>query len=163
MNVDRLLDRINARIVPHSDVEFELCFWTGRILKFGEGASAFQIVVNNELGLRALGSLDELAICEAYIDGSIDVKGDMIQLIDLRRTLPGGDGLWNQLGRRLMALVLGQVRTDRHAIARHYEFDHELYLSYLQATRCYSQAVFAYDNETLDAAQRRKLDLAIDA
>jgi cyclopropane-fatty-acyl-phospholipid synthase len=163
MNVDRLLDRINARILPHSHVAFELHFWTGRCLKLGQGAPTFQIVVNNELGLRALGSLDELAISEAYLGGSIDVKGDMIQLIDLRRTLLSGDGLRKQLRRRLMALVFGQVRTDRHAIAKHYEFDHELYLSYLQATRCYSQAVFAHDDEALDEAQRRKLDLAIDA
>lgn len=163
MNLDRLLARIKTTVLPRSRVPFELCFWTGRSLGFGQGSPAFQIVVNNQRGLGALGSLDELAICEAYLDGSIDVKGDMIQLIDLRRTLPSGDGLWNQLGRRLMALILGQIRTDRRAIAQHYEFDHELYLSYLQATRCYSQAVFTHDNETLDEAQRRKLALAIEA
>ena len=163
MNLNRLLDRINTTVLPHSDVPFELYFWTGRSLSFGQGAPAFQIVVNNERGLRALGSLDELVICEAYLEGSLDVKGDIIRLIDLRRTLPGGDGLWNQLGRRLMALILGQVRTDRRAIAQHYEFDHELYLSYLQATRCYSQAVFTHDDETLDEAQHRKLKLAIEA
>ena len=115
------------------------------------------------MGLALLGTLDELAICKAYLDESIDIKGDMIQLIELRRVLPDGDQLWNQLSRRLMALVLGQVWTDRHAIAQHYEFDHDLYLSYLQATRCYSQAVFAHDDETLDEAQRRKLELALEA
>jgi cyclopropane-fatty-acyl-phospholipid synthase len=163
MNLDRLLDRIKAKVLPHSDVPFELCFWTSRSVRFGEGSPAFRIVVNNERGLVALGSLDELAICEAYLDGSLDIDGDMLQLIDLRRTLPGGDRLGNQLRRRLTALILGQVRTDRRAIVQHYEFDHEFYLSYLQTTRCYSQAVFNRDDETLDEAQRRKLELAIGA
>jgi len=163
MNLDQVLDRIRTKVSPHSHVPFELCFWNGRSLRFGQGDPALQIVVNNERGLAALATFDELAICEAYLAESIDIKGDMIQLIDLRRVLPDGDRLWNQLGRRLMALVLGQVRTDRRAIAQHYEFDHDLYLSYLQATRCYSQAVFARDDEPLDEAQRRKLELAIEA
>jgi cyclopropane-fatty-acyl-phospholipid synthase len=163
MNLDQVMDRIRAKVSPRAQVPFELCFWNGRSLSFGQGDCALQIVVNNERGLGALATLDELAICEAYLDGSLDVKGDMIQLIELRRVLPDGDRLWNQLGRRLMALVLGQVRTDHRAIAQHYEFDHDLYLSYLQATRCYSQAVFARDDEPLDEAQRRKLELAIEA
>ncbi|MGO9919043.1 MAG: class I SAM-dependent methyltransferase [Isosphaeraceae bacterium] len=163
MNLDWVLDRIRTKVLAHSHVPFELRFWNGRSESFGQGNPAFQILVNNERGLAALGTLDELAICKAYLDASIDIKGDMIQLIELRRLLPDGDRLWNRLGRRLMALALGQVRTDRHAIAQHYEFDHDLYLCYLQATRCYSQAVFVRDDETLDEAQRRKLELALQA
>jgi cyclopropane-fatty-acyl-phospholipid synthase len=163
MNLDRVLDRIRTKVPPNSDVPFEVRFWNGRSLSFGQGDPALQIVVNNQRGLAALGTLEELTICEAYLNGAIDIKGDMLQLIELRKVLPDGDGLWNQLGRRLMAVMLGQVRTDRRAIAQHYEFDHDFYLSYLQATRCYSQAVFARDDEPLDEAQGRKLELAVEA
>ena len=57
---------------------------------------------------------------------------------------------------------MGQVHVDRRAIARHYEYDHDLYLSYLRETRCYSQAIYADDEEPLDHAQRRKLDLVLE-
>ena len=63
----------------------------------------------------------------------------------------------------MTAFLLGQVHVDRRAIARHYEFDHDLYLSYLKETRCYSQAVYAREDEPLDLAQRRKLDLVLEA
>lgn len=163
MNFERVVDRIQTRIAPRSNVPFELCFWTGRSIILGEGAPAFQIGVNDRRGLVALGSLDELAISNAYLNGSLDITGNMLHLLDLRRALPERDRWWNQLGRRLIALVFGQVQVDRRAISRHYEFDHDLYISYLQATRCYSQAVFEHDNELLDDAQRRKLDLALEA
>jgi len=163
MNLDRVVARIQKKIVPRSSLPFELRFWTGRSIVLGEGTPAFQIEVNDRRGLVALGSLDELAISNAYLNGSLDITGNMLHLLDLRQALPEGDRLWNQLGRRLIALILGQVRVDRRAISRHYEFDHDLYLSYLQATRCYSQAVFEHDNELLDDAQRRKLNLALEA
>ena len=67
----------------------------------------------------------------------------MLRLLDLRTALPEGDRWWNRMGRRLTAFLLGQVHVDHRAIARHYEFDHDLYLSYLKETRCYSQAVYA--------------------
>jgi cyclopropane-fatty-acyl-phospholipid synthase len=163
MNSDRLVERIQKQIVPRSSVPFEIRFWTGRSMVLGEGVPAFHIEVKDQRGLAALGSLDELAISNAYLHGSLDMHGDMLQLLEMRRALPGGDRWWHQLGRRLIARILGQVRVDRRAIARHYEFDHDLYLSYLQATRCYSQAVFAHDHELLDDAQRRKLDLALES
>lgn len=163
MNVDRVIDRIQTRITPRSSVPFELRFWTGRSLVLGEGTPEFQIRVNDQRGLVALGSLDELAISNAYLNGSLDITGNMLHLIDLRQALPEGDRWWNQLGRRLIALIFGQIHVDRHAISRHYEFDHDLYISYLQSTRCYSEAVFEHDNELLDDAQRRKLDLALQA
>jgi cyclopropane-fatty-acyl-phospholipid synthase len=163
MNLDSVLDAIRTKVAPYAQVPFELHLWTGQSLAFGQGCPAFQVTINDQRGLAALGSLDELAISEAYLTGSLDMIGDMLRLIDLRGTLTGGDRWWNQSGRRLAALILGQVRTDRRAIAQHYEFDHDFYLSFLQETRCYSQAVFERDDESLDDAQRRKLDLALEA
>jgi cyclopropane-fatty-acyl-phospholipid synthase len=163
MNLDPVLDAIRTKVAPYSQVPFELHFWTGQSLVFGQGRPAFRVTINDQRGLAALGSLDELAISEAYLSGSLDVIGDMLRLIDLRGTLAGGDRWWNQSGRRLAALILGQARTDRRAIAQHYEFDHDFYLSFLQETRCYSQAVFERNDESLDDAQRRKLDMALEA
>ena len=163
MNLDRLFDRVETKIAARSKVPFELRFRAGGSRAFGEGTPAFQITINDQRGLAALGSLDELAISDAYLDGSLDISGDMLRLLDLRTALPQGDRWWNRMGRRLTAFLLGQVHVDRRAIARHYEFDHDLYLSYLKETRCYSQAVYAREDEPLDLAQRRKLDLVLEA
>jgi cyclopropane-fatty-acyl-phospholipid synthase len=45
----------------------------------------------------------------------------------------------------------------------HYEHDDAFYLSFLDATRTYSQGVFASDADTLEDAMKRKLDFVIDS
>jgi cyclopropane-fatty-acyl-phospholipid synthase len=67
------------------------------------------------------------------------------------------------LWRRIAPWFLGRSTTNRQAIATHYDFANEFYLKFLDSTRCYSQAVFESDDETLETAQRRKLDFVIDA
>jgi cyclopropane-fatty-acyl-phospholipid synthase len=60
-------------------------------------------------------------------------------------------------------MLIGRDQTDRRAIATHYDFNSEFYLKFMDPSRCYSQAVFESDDESLETAQRRKLDFAIDA
>ena len=69
----------------------------------------------------------------------------------------------HDLWQRVAPWLVGRIKTDRHAIAAHYDFASDFYLRFLDPTRCYSQAVFERDDEPLETAQRRKLDFAIDA
>ena len=116
MNLDRLFDRIETKIAAHSKVPFELRFRAGRSRVFGEGTPAFQITINDQRGLAALGSLDELAISDAYLDGSLDISGDMLRLLDLRTALPEGDRWWNRMGRQVDGVPpgAGPCRSPRH-------------------------------------------------
>ena len=111
-------------------------------------------------GLAALGRLDELGICEAYMAGSLDIVGDMLRFVSLRAVLSDSHPL-DYLWRRMAPLLIGRSKINRQAIATHYEFDNDFYLAFLDATRCYSQAVFERDDEALESAQRRKLDFPI--
>jgi cyclopropane-fatty-acyl-phospholipid synthase len=69
------------------------------------------------------------------------------------------DYLW----RRIAPWLIGRSTANRQAIATHYEFDNDFYLKFLDATRCYSQAVFEQDEEALETAQLRKLNFAVEA
>lgn len=59
--------------------------------------------------------------------------------------------------------MIGRVKTDQKAIAGHYAYDKDFFLRLMDASRCYSQAVYERDDETREAAQRRKLDYALAA
>jgi cyclopropane-fatty-acyl-phospholipid synthase len=113
-------------------------------------------------GLAALGRLDELAICEAYMAGSLDVAGDMLRFVGLRGVLSDSHPLV-YLWRRIAPWLIGRSSINRQAIATHYELDNDFYLEFLDATRCYSQAVFERDDEPLETAQLRKLDFAVES
>lgn len=153
---------IQKRVSGRTTTPFEIRLWGDHVYRFGDGAPAVRILAKNRRGLAALASLDELRICEAYMGGSLDVAGDMLAFAGMRGTLTDRHPL-HALWQRLTPLLIGQVRSDRQVIAAHYEFDNDFYLTFMDPTRCYSQAVFEGDDEPFEAAQRRKLDYAIDA
>lgn len=158
---DGILRQIQKRVADKIRIPVEIQLWGDRIYRLGKGEPAVKIVVKDRHGLAALGGLDEVRICEAYMAGHLDVAGDMLGFASLRGLLSDRhllDSLW----RRIAPLFVGRVQTDRQAIAGHYDFSNEFYLKFMDPTRCYSQAVFERDDETLETAQHRKLDFAID-
>lgn len=159
---DRMFKLFQTRLADQIKIPFEIRLWEDRSYRFGRGEPALKILVNNREGLVALSGLDELTICEAYMAGSLDVVGDMLGFVSLRGMLNDNHPL-HTLWRRIAPLFIGRVRTDRQAIASHYDFSNEFYLTFMDATRCYSQALFEHDDETLETAQRRKLDFVIDS
>jgi cyclopropane-fatty-acyl-phospholipid synthase len=159
---DRILRLIQNRVADQIKIPFEIRLWGDRSYRFGKGEPAVKVLVKNRDGLIAISKLDEPHICEAYMAGSLDVVGDMLGFVSLRGALSDRHPL-HTLWRRIAPLFVGRVRTDRQAIASHYDFDNAFYLTFMDPTRCYSQAVFERDDETLETAQRRKLDFAIDA
>lgn len=160
---DRLARIIQKRIFGDPvKIPLEVRLWGGRTYRFGTGEPAVKILVKDRKGLSALRRLDELRICEAYMNGSLDVLGDMLGFASLRPGLNDRRPLY-ELWRRLTPWLFGRVTTDREAIAAHYDVASDFYLRFLDPTRCYSQAVFERDDERLETAQRRKLDFAIDA
>jgi cyclopropane-fatty-acyl-phospholipid synthase len=162
MIYDPILRRIQKHLADRVKIPFEIRLWGNRVYRFGEGEPTVDILVRDRRGLTALGRLDELGICEAYMAGSLDVVGDMLRFVSLRGTLSDSHPLV-YLWRRIAPWLLGRSTTNRQAIATHYEFANDFYLEFLDSTRCYSQAVFERDDEALDTAQRRKLDFAIEA
>lgn len=159
---DRIFRLIQKRVADKIKLPIEVQLWGDRIYRFGKGEPAIRILVKDDHGLAALSELDEVRICEAYMAGSLDVSGDMLGFASLRGLLSDHHPL-HSLWRRISPLFVGRVQTDRQAIAGHYDFSNEFYLKFMDPTRCYSQAVFERDDETLETAQHRKLDFAIEA
>jgi cyclopropane-fatty-acyl-phospholipid synthase len=68
------------------------------------------------------------------------------------------------LARWAPALVRGRGEHDRRSISKHYDEDSEFFLTFLDDRHhCYTEGVFASDDEPLEDAMTRKMDLAIEA
>jgi cyclopropane-fatty-acyl-phospholipid synthase len=137
----------------------------GRPLRqVGQGEPAFRLTAHDRAGVAALASLDELRIGEAYLEGTIDVDGDLAAALQLRGRLTDKHPwhrFWSTYGQRW---VFGQTNRDRNWIKEHYDVDSSFYLLFLdKKCRCYSHGYFERDDETLEAATERKLNTAIDA
>jgi cyclopropane-fatty-acyl-phospholipid synthase len=135
----------------------------GHVRRIGTDEPAFAIIVRDERGASALLARDQLAVALAYVEGSLDIDGDMVAALSAR-DLFHDRHLISQVRRFIGPLVRGQVASDRRFIAAHYDMDPEFFLSFMDSRhRCYSHAVYLDQAESLEDAMTRKLDLALEA
>jgi cyclopropane-fatty-acyl-phospholipid synthase len=162
----RLLERKYEGLAPAAlaaGVPFALRAADGPAHRFGGETPAFTLVVNDARGVSALSTLDLAAITDAYLDGSLDLEGDVMRATALRDMFGDRHPL-HFAWRFVRPLLFGQHRSDARWIAGHYDLDADFFLSFLDTRhRCYSQAVFAHDDEPLEDAVTRKLDFALEA
>ncbi len=155
-----LLNKLSEKIKSG----FSVILPDSKEMKFGEQyhGSPFQIVINNQKGLKALKSGDELKISEAYIYGDIDLNGniDMLKLLEITRYFSKKYPLairWL----RIISFFSNQVLINKKSISQHYEYDNDFYLMFLDKTRTYSHGIFIDDNEPYEKAALRKLEFAL--
>ena len=156
----RLAQRIQNHLTDKVAVPFNIRLPNDDIYSFGDGDPAFTISLKDRNAISAIAQFDELRFTEAYVNGNLDIEGNMWDVVSCRELLRDIHPL-HYLWRRITPLLAGQLRTNQNAIAGHYEYENEFYLKFMDPTRCYSQAMFEHDDESLETAQRRKLDFAV--
>lgn len=141
-----------------SPVSFEVTLPDGSVQPFGPAKPSFSVTIKNQRGLRAISSIDEGRIGDAYVAGDIEMEGDMLMPFYLREQMKDLHPVvyaW----RFLQPLLFGQIRTNRRAISDHYDIDSDFFLSFLDPNvPCYTQGVYASADETLEAATLRKFE-----
>jgi cyclopropane-fatty-acyl-phospholipid synthase len=154
--LDAFLNRVGG-----VSTSFSIELPNGEERNIGQGEAEFRVGLRNDRAIRALRTLDEGDIAEAYLQGDIDLEGDMLKPFALRASLDDRHPLvaaW----RFVQPLLFGQVYTNKQA-SSHYNADPKLFLSFLDPVfPAYSQGVYADDDEPLSRALERKFDWAID-
>lgn len=129
--------------------------------QMGYGEPAFALHIKSRRGLRALLSLEELRIAEAYMDGHLDIEGSMLEAIRYRALIRSSRPLHYVLQTYLKPLIVGQVAHDVRAIPAHYDNDAEFFCLWLDKLHyAYSHGFFASDDEPIEAGMRRKYEFA---
>lgn len=153
--IDGFIDRIGA-----SETSFSIEMPDGDKRDVGKDKPQFDLALRTDRAVKALGTLDEANFAEAYLQGDIDLDGDIISLFALRASLDDRHPIVTAW-RFVQPLIFGQVFTNKAAITSHYDLDPKLFLSFLDPVLpAYSQGVYESDDETLDTALRRKFDYA---
>ena len=178
-----------SRLFESPTRTFAVRLWDGTRLPPGrdEGVPG-ELVLSRPEALAALAPpVVELNLAEAYLDGDLELEGDAIALLEAaslwegprltltllpavagavaqrmerrpwRRFLPGiaRTGAFPvPLGRPVHSLA-----RDRSAVQHHYDVSDEFYRLFLDPDLVYSCAYFATGRESLEDAQRAKLDL----
>src|ERR1700674_2201137 len=141
---------------------FRLVSPDGTAIDFGTGGPAFTLRAHRASGLDALASLDALTIAHAYMDGDLDIEGDLLAALSYQERL--GDShpaiyLW----RRLKPILLGRPRVNPAWIALHYDAQNAQLHAAETIWRTYTPGVYGSDDDTLESGADRKLALAFEA
>lgn len=132
-------------------------------LQVGSGTPLAEIRVRCTEAAAALERLDVLRLAEHYLEGDIDVEGDLLEVLKAATALPLAGG-WTHRGRLALRLLLRRRDAyDRESIAFHYDRPPGFFLPWLGRWRCYSHGLYAGPDDDLDRAMARKMQAAIDA
>ncbi len=86
--------------------------------------------LHNARAVKAVRTLDEADIAEAYLHGDIDIEGDMLKPFALRASLEATHPLVTAW-RFIQPALFGQVYTNKHAISSPYDLDPKLFLNFM--------------------------------
>ncbi|HEX2153779.1 MAG TPA: cyclopropane-fatty-acyl-phospholipid synthase family protein [Acidimicrobiia bacterium] len=149
--------------------------WNG--LEWGPSDASATLVLRHPGSLRALlWPPSDLTAGEAYVFDDVDIEGDIVsvmrfgaglleagwltrlRLLRLIRHLPR-DHRRHETERPRFAGRLHSIRRDRAAVSHHYDTGNDFFALFLDPNLVYSCAYFLDPDESLEAAQIRKLDL----
>ncbi len=157
----RLLLRL-AGLIRRGTLTIVLPDGARHVIEAGPGTSAV-FIVKDARAVRRLLTGGNLGLAEAYLDGLWDTP----DLRAVMRLAASNETIWEavlagrpwmralaRLGHRLRA---NTRRGARRNIAEHYDLGNEFYAEWLDATMTYSSALFGGNDDTLEAAQLRKI------
>lgn len=170
--------RIYQRLVSVlADPSLRVRTWTDEVWGSSDGGGT--LVLRHPGAFRALLlPPSDLAAAEAYLYDDVDVEGDMVALLKLLARLEDIPRSWLEVVKlmRLARKLPSQMRRtsanrptfqgrlhspqrDRRAVTYHYDTGDDFFALFLDPAMVYSCGYFLADDEPLEKAQQRKLDL----
>jgi cyclopropane-fatty-acyl-phospholipid synthase len=176
--------RIFDRLMQGYPGNAALRLWDNTRHALGQAAPAFTLVLRDPGLLRQLVlKPNPLLLAQAYFDNLLDVEGDIYEVLSLKHHFEHLQLGWREriqlwldaqtlpkpLGQTPANIKAGHQRTqhfdhqhthasDQAAIAFHYDVSNEFYGLWLDEARVYSCAYFHSPQDSLDQAQRNKLE-----
>jgi len=154
------------------DVPFAVRYWDDSTEQFGGEVPQFTLRLRDPRIANMLREDLNLSLGEAYMRGQIEVEGDLADVISasvrmlIRQETGTRDaflsgflsnivaGAARRLGRR-------SSRRQQEDIVRHYDLSNDFFRLWLDETMTYSCAYFQSPEDTLEQAQRQKIDYSL--
>ncbi len=148
--LDQFLSR--AKFEP-----FEVDYW-GKRKRYGtgEGEPRFTLSLKEEDVVNDLVKRADLGFGEAYMDGRLDVEhlGELLKFTSYNQP-----GINSSLGKQIAHRFARNVKNNQaEQISSHYDLGNDFYSLWLDDTMTYTCAYFTDLTDSLELAQRQKID-----
>lgn len=125
--------------------------------KIGEGVPAFTVKMKNVISLDDLVKSTSLALGEAYMNGDLEIEGDLYDALD---HFMGQMGKFSTDQKAMGKLIFtaANKRNQQNEVRSHYDLGNDFYKLWLDETLSYSCGYFCNEGDTLYQAQLNKTD-----
>ncbi|MDM7646100.1 MULTISPECIES: cyclopropane-fatty-acyl-phospholipid synthase family protein [Leuconostoc] len=138
------------------DAPIDVEFWDGETVHFGEGESIAKIIMHELIPIKEIVAHASLTFGEAYMDGKIEIQGDLQELVTL--AYRSQDSFFNNSKfSKLIPKHSHSEKVSKNDVQSHYDIGNDFYEMWLDKTMTYSCAYFASESDTLEAAQMNKV------
>jgi cyclopropane-fatty-acyl-phospholipid synthase len=137
----------------------KVTYWTGETVTFGSGQLYAHITVHNPKAIRAMAKAPTLGFGESYMNGDIDVDGDL-QMVN--KLIIDNPDIPKRLAKLKAVTPHSRYRNNKSTQAKqiqhHYDLGNDFYKRWLDESMTYSCAYFKTPKDSLEKAQEQKLD-----
>lgn len=137
---------------------YQLKFWDGEVVNFGEGQALFNIDFNEPLLKSEVISNPSLAFGEGYMQKKIDIKGNIQKVIESLYNNQESFLNYKKSYVRLAKFLSNTLSNSKENVQYHYDIGNDFYRLWLDETMTYSCAYFKSPDDSLTQAQKNKVD-----
>ncbi len=125
--------------------------------RIGDGLPKFSVVFHKAPSVVQLATSTSLALGEGYMDGDIEIEGDLYQALNL---FLGQLGKFSTDRKKLKKLIFTSTSkaNQKKEVSAHYDIGNDFYKMWLDETMSYSCGYFEQEGTTLYEAQCRKVE-----
>ncbi len=135
----------------------EITFWDGESVQYGEGEPQFKLIFRDVIPKAELISNPSIAFGEAYMDGIIEVEGDLKEVVTSMYRSQESFLRDSKFTTQLLKKFSNTTKRSKENIAFHYDIGNDFYKLWLDETMTYSCAYFKSPSDTLMTAQQNKV------
>jgi len=152
---------LNRAIDAMGHPPFSFVLWSGETLEGAPGRpSRLRLHLRDRRLLREVLRSRDLAFGEAYVDGRLEVEGDLVQAIELAFAAANRAPRWARAVSRLLTWHshLNPRSRARRNVHHHYDLGNDFYRLWLDERMVYTCAYFEQPGMSLEEAQVAKLE-----
>lgn len=129
----------------------------GQEYRIGTGTPLFTVIIHNDIPLSDLTTSTSIALGEAYMDGNLEIEGDLYFALD---HFLGQMGKFSTDQSALKKLIFSSAakKNQKKEVQSHYDIGNDFYQLWLDKTMSYSCGYFKHEDDTLEQAQINKVD-----
>lgn len=133
----------------------------GKEYLIGEGTPTFTVNFKKMIPVKELATSTSLALGEAYMNGDLEIEGDLYYALD---HFLGQMGKFSTNEHALKKLMFSSTskKNQKKEVSSHYDLGNEFYKLWLDDTMSYSCGYFMHEDDTLYQAQVNKVDYILE-